>query len=145
MRENLTHKVHKVVKKYCAKGDKLADKKKFVKAQECYSKAWDALPEPKLKWDASNWILAAQMDAAFLSHDIALSRHYLRIMQNMNENIGNPFFHLRNGQCYFLEGNEDAAANELIRAYALEGPEMFGENQKYLEFLATKAEGISIP
>lgn len=55
--------------------------------------------------------------------------------------IGNPFVHLRLGQCQFEIGNLERAAVELTRAYALKGDEMFsGEDPKYLAFLKTKIE-----
>jgi hypothetical protein len=53
--------------------------------------------------------------------------------------IGNPFIHLRLGQCQFETGNLDSAADELTSAYALEGEELFADDDpKYFEFLKTK-------
>ena len=60
--------------------------------------------------------------------------------------IGNPFLHLRLGQCQFELGNLDRAADELMRAYMAGGPELFeDEDARYLRFLATRAEGIETP
>jgi len=140
----LNQKTHKAVIKLCKKGDKLSAKQKYAKAQLYYTRALDLIPEPIWQWSATNWIVVAQMDAAFLNNDIEISRKLLNELTQADENIGNPFFHLRNGQTYFLEGNEDRAVDELIRAYALEGPDMLGEDRKYLEFLATHAEGIDL-
>jgi hypothetical protein len=50
--------------------------------------------------------------------------------------IGNPFLHLRLGQCQFELGNLDRAADELARAYMGAGLEIFdSEDAKYFEFL----------
>jgi hypothetical protein len=54
--------------------------------------------------------------------------------------IGNPFLHLRFGQVLFDRGELDRAADELIRAYALEGEEIFAnDDPRYLAFLRTRA------
>lgn len=54
--------------------------------------------------------------------------------------VGNPFLHLRLGEIALELGDEARAADELIRAYAVGGPEAFqSEDPKYLRFLASKA------
>lgn len=53
--------------------------------------------------------------------------------------IGNPFLHLRLGQCQLELGNNDQAADELTRAYMAEGTTIFqDEDPKYLAFLKTQ-------
>ena len=55
------------------------------------------------------------------------------------DGLGNPYIHLKLGECQFEMGNFEKAANELTRAYMSEGPEIFeGEDQKYFEFLSTR-------
>jgi tetratricopeptide (TPR) repeat protein len=50
--------------------------------------------------------------------------------------FGNPFLHLRRGQVLFELGRREEAANELTRAYGLEGEQIFEEEHpKYLNFL----------
>jgi hypothetical protein len=52
--------------------------------------------------------------------------------------IGNPFLHLRLGQCQFELGNLDRAGDELARAYMGAGNEIFVGAEKYFEFLKTR-------
>jgi len=53
--------------------------------------------------------------------------------------LGNPFIHLRLGQCALEEGHLDEAAEHLARAYMLEGAEILAEDDpKYFEFLKTR-------
>lgn len=53
--------------------------------------------------------------------------------------MGNPFLHLRLGQCQFELAALDRAADELARAYMGGGPELFSqEDPKYLAFLKTR-------
>lgn len=59
------------------------------------------------------------------------------------DGIGNPFLHLRLGQVLFDQGDQDAAADELARAYMGAGPEIFDhEEPRYFAFLSTRMQGI---
>jgi len=54
--------------------------------------------------------------------------------------IGNPFLHLRLGQCQFELGELDRAADELARAYMGAGAKIFEGGDKYFSFLKTRLE-----
>lgn len=54
--------------------------------------------------------------------------------------IGNPFLHLRLGQCQFELGNLDRAADELARAYMGAGADIFEGADKYFAFLKTRLQ-----
>ena len=101
------------------------------------------LPEPKTDWEAATWILAAIGDADFLSGDFTAAHEHLSHAMYCPDAIGNPFLHLRLGQAQFELGNMGRAADELMRAYmGLDGEAWLDEDPKYLDFLATVAEGI---
>lgn len=120
-------------------GDELAEKGNYSGALSEYWKAFDLIPEPKTDWEASTWVLAAIGDANFLGKDYRAGVDNLSNAMHCPGAIGNPFIHLRLGQCQFEIGNLDRAADELTRAYALSGEELFAnEDSKYLNFLKTK-------
>ena len=49
---------------------------------------------------------------------------------------GNPFLHLRYGQCLYEMEERDKALKELVIAYKTEGTGIFaGDGEKYLVFL----------
>jgi hypothetical protein len=54
--------------------------------------------------------------------------------------IGNPFLHLRLGQCLYELGDLDRAADELTRAYLGGGADLFDGADQYLAFLKTRLE-----
>ncbi len=55
--------------------------------------------------------------------------------------IGNPFLHLRLGQCQFELADLDKASDELIRAYMGAGKDIFSQDDaKYFKFLTTQAK-----
>ena len=51
--------LHERIKQLCAGGDAAAARSDFDAAIEQYEVAWELLPEPKTRWDAARWILAA--------------------------------------------------------------------------------------
>ncbi|WP_201518656.1 tetratricopeptide repeat protein [Gulosibacter hominis] len=134
------------INQLCARGDELAEEEKFAEAVAEYDRAWALLPEPKQQWNAATWILAAIGDAHVLRGDFAGAHNALSAAMHCPDAIGNPFIHLRLGQAQFELGNLDRAADELMRAYMGAGPEIFAmEDEKYLQFLATRAQGIEFP
>src|SRR4051812_3628417 len=138
----LADSVHEEIKRLCAAGDERAGAGVYPEALSLYWMAYDVLPEPKIRWDAATWILAAIGDANFLGGDFVAGRDNLCSAMHCPGAIGNPFLHLRLGQCQFELGELDRAADELMRAYMAGGADVFGEDLKYLRFLATRADGI---
>lgn len=139
--EELDDKTHAQIQELCAAGDRFADQSDFSSALENYWNAFDLVPEPKTAWDASTWILTAIGDSNFLGNDFRAGVDNLSNAMHCPGAIGNPFIHMRLGQCQFEVGNMDRAADELIRAYAVNGEEIFsGEDPKYLEFLKTRID-----
>ncbi|KQT35998.1 hypothetical protein [Methylophilus sp. Leaf414] len=142
----LSDGTHEDIQRLCAKGDKSAKAKQYPDALQSYWAAWDLLPEPKTEWEAATWILAAVGDANFLSGDYVAGRDNLSQAMHCPNAIGNPFLHLRLGQCQFELQVIDRAADELMRAYMGAGTEIFeDQDPKYLLFLQSKAKAIKPP
>lgn len=136
----LPSQVHEAIKQLCASGDALAASGRHEEAISEYNRAWEMVPEPKVMWNASTWILAAIGDAAFLGGYETSAREALEYAMHCPDALGNPFLHLRLGQILFDAGETDRAADELMRAYMGAGPEIFAtENGRYLAFLRTRA------
>jgi hypothetical protein len=114
----------------------LANAGKYVEAIPLYWKAWDLLPAPKQNWNPALWLLGAIGDANFRHHDYTACRDNLSVAMHIPGAIGNPFLHLRLGQCQFELRNMDRAADELARAYIPEGKAIFQkDDSKYLVFI----------
>jgi len=144
--QELSATVHGEIERLCAVGDALAERSEFAQALASYWAAWDLLPEPKTEWDAATWILAAIGDANFLAGDYTAGRDNLSNAMHCPDAIGNPFLHLRLGQCQFELGAFAQAADELIRAYADAGAEIFkDQDPKYLRFLQGRAQDVKAP
>lgn len=137
----LDEQLYSKIQIFSALGDKLAEKGNYSNALSEYWKAFDLIPDPKTNWEATTWVLVAIGDANFLGKDFQAGVDNLSNAMHCPGAIGNPFIHMRLGQCHFEIGNLERAADELTRAYGLKGEEIFsGEDARYLNFLKTKIE-----
>jgi len=136
----LSDETHERIQSLCKKGDVLAKQSKYPAALEQYWAAWDLLPEPRTDWEAATWILAAIGDANFLGGDFTAGRDNLSLAMHCPDAIGNPFLHLRLGQCQFELGNLERAGDELARAYMVAGKDIFEGEDKYFQFLKTRLD-----
>lgn len=124
-----------------AEGDELGGEGNFSEALGKYWEAFDLLPDPKEQWDAATWLLGAIGDANFLGGDYEAGRDNVSYAMHCPDAIGNPFLHLRLGQCHFELGELDRAADELTRAFLCGGKQIFdGDDEKYLAFVKSKLE-----
>ena len=122
-----------------ANGDSLVKRQEFEKAFACYRDALNLVPDPAEEWEATTWILAAIGDLYFLQRKVDKALSAFEDAVQCPGGLGNPFIHLRLGQCYFDLGKLDRAADELTRAYMGAGREILEtENGKYLQFLETR-------
>jgi tetratricopeptide (TPR) repeat protein len=136
----LPDETHERIQKLCKEGDALANTGRYPAALEQYWAAWDMLPEPQTDWEAATWILAAIGNANFLGGDFAAGVDNLSMAMHCPDAIGNPFLHLRLGQCLVEVGNVDRAADELARAYMGAGADIFEGADKYFAFLKTRLQ-----
>ncbi len=108
-----------------------------------YAAALGMVPAPIEDWEATTWLATAMGDAHFFLKDFVSAQKCFALAVRSPGGFGNPFVHLRLGQCALELGDEARAADELIRAYGLEGRDIFkDEPARYLEFLKTRAQGI---
>jgi hypothetical protein len=134
--ETLAEELHEKIKRLCAEGDDAAKDEDFDTAVERYGAAWNLLPDPRTQWEAATWILAAIGDAHYLAGEFERGRKALLLAMQCPDAIGNPFLHLRLGQCQFELGFQIVAGDEFIRAYTGGGDEVFrGEDPKYYDYL----------
>jgi tetratricopeptide (TPR) repeat protein len=135
----MNDELYEEIQDLCDTADALAEAGEYPDALTKYWEAYDLIPEPKEEWEATLWVLSAIGDANFLGGDFAAARDNLANAMHCPDAIGNPFLHLRLGQSQYELGNVDRAADELTRAYAVAGAEIFeGEDPKYFAFLKTR-------
>lgn len=135
----LSPNVQTDIDRHCSNGDRLLDEGQFDAALAAYQAAEALIPEPKENWEASTWIYTAIGDTLFYMGNYSEALQAFQKAIASPDGLGNPYIHLKLGQCQFEMGNLEKAADELTRAYLGEGAEIFeGEDQKYFEFLSTR-------
>ena len=139
MVKELPNGIHSQVLDLSAAGDAHAESGEAAEAIECYRMALLLLPRPGDQWEAYQWLQAAIGDVRFENGQY---REALFAFEQALKGggLGNPFIHLRMGQCAFHLGDEHRAVEELLRAYMADGAEVFREDQRYLKFLKSKVQ-----
>lgn len=126
------------IRKLCIEANRLSAKGNYPPALEKLWTAFDLVHEPKDEHLTATWIITLIGDVNYLSKDFEAGRDNLSTGMNLPGALGNPFSHLRLGQCEFEMGDMARAGDELARAYISGGTEIFeSENPKYLQFLSS--------
>ncbi|NHZ64710.1 tetratricopeptide repeat protein [Massilia genomosp. 1] len=124
------------VKEICDEGDVLIEIGELDHAFRNFSEALSLIPEPREEYRETAGILAGLGDVYFHAKSFAQGREVLSDAMHCTGAIGNPFLHLRLGQCQLELDNSYRAADELVRAYMGGGKEIFErEDPKYFIFL----------
>jgi tetratricopeptide (TPR) repeat protein len=117
-------------------GNQLADSGQFLAAWKKFGEALNLVPEPKVEREASTWLIASMGDMAFQLKKFDQAYDAFSDAVRCPGGLGNPFIHLRKGQCHFELGDMKRAADDLTRAYMGAGREIFKrENPKYFALL----------
>lgn len=124
-------------------GNECYDDGDYDGAIAVWKEALQLIPEPTHTYAESQWLETSIGDAYFLQQEDAVALDYfLRAKRNIEENAyQNPFLLLRLGQTHLDAGQLEDATEYLIRAYMMEGEELFEEeDDRYFEFLKTRVD-----
>ncbi|MDQ7309743.1 MULTISPECIES: hypothetical protein [Stenotrophomonas] len=142
----LPDEIYEQVTDLSEQGNVLMDADDHAGATRCWLQALEALPAPAKDWEAYTWLCASLGDASFLSGDVVAALKYFMDALNGPDGRANPFILYRAGQCNELLGQRDRALEYLLRAYALDGEDIFNaddEGGKYLALL--RQQGLTSP
>jgi tetratricopeptide (TPR) repeat protein len=133
--------IHSRIVALCKEGDLLAKDGNGKSAREKYFAALALLPEPRDAWSAATWTFVAVGDTHFHVGEFREANSAFQDAVRSAGGLGNPYVHLRLGQCAFEAGGLDRAADELTRAYMGAGLDILLEDDpKYLAFLETRIQ-----
>ena len=139
--KEMTDEMSELIDSLSEQGNEEMENENYDKAIEYFNQAFEIIPEPKYDWGASAWLYASIGDAKFCmeEYEIALDNLQQAYKIYGPENL-NPFVLLRIGQCYFHLQDEKNATEFLLRAYMLEGEEIFEGAEDYFDFLKSKVK-----
>jgi tetratricopeptide (TPR) repeat protein len=118
------------------RGAALEKQKKLADAWAVYGEAFALIPDPKINWEATPWLLSVGADVAFQSKQYPRALGMLNNAVNCTAPDVNPFVNLRIGQCLYELGDKEQAAHYLTLAYMAEGRDILREDDpKYFRLL----------
>ena len=136
---------------FAERGNQFEEEGRYEEAVQVWKEGLELIPEPRQFYSETVWFLAAIGDVHFQKGMYRQAHEcFDKARGNLSgDGYGNPFIMLRLGECCFEIGDEKNAMEYLLRAYMMEGREIFepyenGEDdgQKYFDFLRTHVEHI---
>ncbi|WP_204251713.1 hypothetical protein [Flavobacterium ginsenosidimutans] len=132
----LSDEIYTEITNLTDKGNKFIEKNKLSDAIDCFNKALDLVPSPKSDWEAATWIYTALGDVYFLNKNYSQALENLHNAFNCPGGYANPFILLRMGQSFLETKITDKARECLLKAYMLEGKDIFKyEKPKYFNLI----------
>jgi len=134
--ENLSEELNKKIEQLVAEGNVLVDEDDYVSALDKFEDALDLIPNPKNSWEEALWIYASIGDMQVFTEDYESAAENFFNALNCPDAQENSFLHLRLGQALFELDDKEKALDHLLKAYDIDGEEIFDdEDHKYFEYL----------
>lgn len=149
--EEITPALKARLDEFAERGNQFEKQGRYEEAVQAWREGLGLIPEPQQFYSETVWFLAAIGDVYFQKGMYQQAHQcFDKARGNLSgEGYRNPFIMLRLGECCLETGDEKNAAEYLLRAYMMEGKEIFepdedGEDdgQKYFDFLRTHVEHI---
>ena len=144
MDEEITPEMQAKLDQLAQKGNQYEEEMKFDEALSVWKEGLALIPEPQQFYVQTVWFLAAIGDVYFKRKEFALAHEcFDKARGNVSgEGYTNPFIMLRLGECCLEIGDEKNALEYLLRAYLLEGEDIFApddagedDGSAYFDFL----------
>jgi len=119
-------------------GNELCDASKFDEAIQKWRGAMELLPEPRTDWEAYTWLSASIGDAQYHLGQFDAARDSFYDALNGSGGVANPFIYYRLGQSLVRLGDESRGLKNLLKAYMLDGEQIFfadDDGEEYLKKL----------
>lgn len=141
MEEELPADIYEQVEALSEAGNDLADADDFDGAIARFSEALQLLPSPARNWEASTWLYASIGDMYYFKGDYRAAANNFFDALNGPDAQANGFVNLRLGESLFELNQQEQSLEYLLRAYMLEGEEIFAEEDpRYFDFLKTRVQ-----
>ena len=109
----------------------MAEKELYDDTIAKYKEALSFVPEPKKEWETSTWIYTAMGDAYWFKDDDENIKNSFYDALSYPDGTSCPFINLRLGQAHAELNEMEKAKEYLLRAYMLDGDEIFEDEEKH--------------
>lgn len=149
--EEITPEIKVKLDELAERGNQFEEEERYEEAIQAWEERLHLIPEPQNFFSETIWFLAAIGDVYFKQELYAKAHEcFDKARGNLSgEGYRNPFIMLRLGECCLEIGDEKNATEYLLRAYMMEGKEIFepdedgnDDGQKYFDYLRTHVEHI---
>lgn len=139
--DTLSEDIQDALEEMCDQGNEAMDEGEPGEALIFFQRALALLPSPAEEWEPYGWLQAAMGDARYAMSDFgkALDNFHKAYTFAGPEEV-NPFVLLRLGQSYRRLGDDKNASEFLLRAYMLDGRDIFEEDDDDFTFLKEHAQ-----
>lgn len=123
--ENLPEKLYDSICRKLDEGDGLMSDGKTNEALTTYKEALNLLPEPRDEWDIFTTIAVSIADCYYEKQQYAEADSYYAEALKSGDGVSNPYVWYARGRNYVKLGDITAAKDALMRAYMLDGDDVF--------------------
>ncbi len=132
----LDDKLYERIEELSEEGNEFADEERYAEARAKFEEALSLVPAPKTDWEAALWLYASIGDMNFMLGNYKECSDNMFDALNCPDALANPFVHIRLGQALYELGNTERAKEHLLRAYMLDGEDIFeGQDEKYFDLI----------
>ena len=135
--EELSEKLYEAITNLLDEGDELVERCKYKEAIAYYEEAMNRLPEPKEDWTLFDTIAICIGDSYYEMGEYIVADRFYTMSLTRGSGIENPYVWYVKGRNLIKLGNKEEAIDALMRAYMLDGTDVFdtddGEFLSYIE------------
>ena len=131
-----THRIRTL----CQEGYDAYDKAAYREALRSFYQAWLTIPKPQSNFEAAGWVLSAIGDSYFRLELFDQAIESLESALHCPKALGNPFIHLRLGQCYLDIGTTDLARKQFQKTKDNGGHALIAQLEKRYQTLILESE-----
>lgn len=135
--EELSEKLYEAITNLLDEGDELVERGKYKEAIAYYEEAMNRLPEPKEDRALFDTIAICIGDSYYEMGEYIVADRFYSMSLTRGSGIENPYVWYVKGRNLIKLGNKEEAIDALMRAYMLDGTDVFdtddGEFLSYIE------------
>jgi tetratricopeptide (TPR) repeat protein len=137
----LSDKLYDLIVLDLENGDQAMEKSKFQDALNYYLQALEKVPNDKHQWEISLHVFTALGDCYFNLKDFVNANNSYNQALQCPDGLENGYIWLGLGQSFFELEEKEKAKDAFMRAYMLEGKEIFNnQGYQYFELIKTFVE-----
>jgi tetratricopeptide (TPR) repeat protein len=140
--DNLPDEIYEKITDLSEQGNTLLDAGDINGAIAAWEEALATVPSPNTEWESALWLHASLGEAHRMAGRFDIAQGHLLDALNCPDGHMNPFVLLRLGETLVDQGQPDPGTEYLLRAYMLEGDEIFEEDDDKPYFQILRDRGL---